>query len=303
MNNHLKGIILTFSGNICFSIMAVFVGYLKDISSFTAALFRFGIGIAAILLGSACGVCRLRFVDRRLLCIRGILGGTAITLFFYTLTKIGLGRATLIAHLYPAFATIIALFLLKERLTLAKSLSFMLAFSGIYVLATVKGIHDSHACLWDTLAILGAIFSGFAIVVIRKLHTTDSTIAILFAQCFFGTLIVCIPGMKGLIHFNMYEYALLILIGVSATIGQLFMTQGFKYLSAGTGSLLHMTVPLFNMIAGVVLFSEPFGWHEVLAFILITCSCVVLVIKRKHNDIIEDETAAGKEYSPLVKSY
>ncbi len=288
MNNQLKGILLTFSANISFTIMAIFIAYLRDVSSFTSALFRFGTGIIVILAGLLFGIGTLRFNNKSLLCIRGILGGTAITLFFLTLTKIGLGRATLIFHLYPAFAAITAIFFLKERLTGKKIISFILAFMGIYVLSKAKGIPTDNLLLWDILALTGALVSGFAINTIRKLHETDSTNTIFFAQCIGGVLIVSLPGIRGIHDPGIYEIVMLLCIGISATIGQLFMTQGFKFLSVATGSQLHMTIPFFSMIAGVLLFNEPFGRHQVLAFILITSSCVILVAKRRHSDAFEE---------------
>ncbi len=288
MNSRLKGILLSFGANLCFTTMAILIGYLKDVSSFTSAFTRFSMGLIVILVGTVTGIWKFRLVNKPLLCIRGLLGGTSITLFYLTLTKIGIGRATLIAYLYPAFAAIVALIFIKEKLTQRKMISFFLAFSGIYVLARARGNIGDSALIWDGLALTGAIISGFAVTAIRKLHETDSTIAILFAQCVGGTLITCVPGILGAPDFSPGIILILFMIGVTATTGQLMMTQGFKYLTAATGSLLHMTIPLLNMIAGIVLFSEPFGWQQITAFILITCSCIILVARRRYSDTSEE---------------
>ncbi len=288
MNTKLKGIILSLGANVCFTTMAILIGYLKDISSFTSAFIRFGVGLLVIILGIVTGIWKFQLIHKRLLCLRGIIGGIVITLFFLTLTKIGIGRATLISHLYPAFAAIFALYFIKEKLTIQKLFSFGLAFGGIYVLSKAKGITNESFLVWDILALTGAILAGVAVVIIKKLHETDSTIAILFAQCVGGSIITCIPGILGAYTLGSYEIIILISIGIAATTGQLMMTQGYKYLSAATGSLLHMTIPLFNMIAGVILFSEPFGWHEIMAFILISGSCIVLVARRRYSEILEE---------------
>ncbi len=286
MNNRLKGIYLTFAANICFVLMAIFIGYLKDTSSHTSAFFRFGTGLIFICSGAILGKWKLRFVNKPLLCLRGLLGGTAITLYFLAMTKIGIGRATLILHFYPAFAAMFAVFFLREQFTLNKIISFILAFFGIYLLTQSRGFSTDNIYVMDLIALSAALISGCAMVTIRKLHKTDSTTAIFFAQGVGGMLIVFFPGIKDFGNPGFNEIMLLILVGISGTTGQLLMTQGFKYLSAATGSILHMVIPLFSMIAGVILFNEPFGYHQVLAFILISSSCVALMVKRKRTDVL-----------------
>lgn len=69
-------------------------------------------------------------------------------------------------------------------------------------------------------------------------------------------------------------------LGSSITIGQLFMTEGFKYVPVKTGSLLLMLETVFCYIAGVVIFSELLTWSCVLGSVLVIGACAVVLFKR-----------------------
>lgn len=53
--------------------------------------------------------------NRKLLLARGMFGTTALYTFFITLREMPLGTAVTIQYLSPVFTTIIAIFLLKEK--------------------------------------------------------------------------------------------------------------------------------------------------------------------------------------------
>jgi drug/metabolite transporter (DMT)-like permease len=76
---------------------------------------------------------------------------------------------------------------------------------------------------------------------------------------------------------NMSELILLILVGVVATIGQLFMTEGYRYVNVATGSLLQSLVPVFNLFSGWLIFHEHFTTIEMTGAFIIVTSCMALV--------------------------
>jgi drug/metabolite transporter (DMT)-like permease len=77
---------------------------------------------------------------------------------------------------------------------------------------------------------------------------------------------------------NLTELLLLVLVGVVATIGQLFMTEGYKYVNVATGSLLQSMVPVFNLLSGWLIFHEQFSTIEMAGAFVIVGSCFALVI-------------------------
>jgi drug/metabolite transporter (DMT)-like permease len=76
--------------------------------------------------------------------------------------------------------------------------------------------------------------------------------------------------------------ALLLAVGVSAAMGQLFMTEGYRHLSVAGASLLCMLLPVFNFILGVTVFREEVSWVSVIGSVIVltACACVILPEKR-----------------------
>jgi drug/metabolite transporter (DMT)-like permease len=63
--------------------------------------------------------------------------------------------------------------------------------------------------------------------------------------------------------------ALLVAIGLLATAGQLFSTEGLRHFSASSGSILSLSVPVLNVCAGVLLFHESFSLKSVVGGALV----------------------------------
>jgi drug/metabolite transporter (DMT)-like permease len=76
---------------------------------------------------------------------------------------------------------------------------------------------------------------------------------------------------------NLSEVLLLVLVGIVATIGQLFMTEGYKYVNVATGSLLQSLVPVFNLLSGWLIFQEQYSTIEMIGAFIIVGSCFLLV--------------------------
>jgi drug/metabolite transporter (DMT)-like permease len=223
-------------------------------------LFRFLMGIGIVGLFAMSGRIQLEFINNRGLFVRGILGGVSTAIFFLSISRIGLIKAGFIACTYPAFAALFGQIILKERLSPLQWLSIGGSLAGIGLLmGGAAGGFFRAIGPFELLALAGAMLSGLTIVSIKKLQATDSTSAIFFAQCLVGSLVVFIPASMAPVHIVPGTLGILLTIGVLSTVGQLLMTSGYRHISVATGSLLVMTAPVLNCMAGKLLFHEPFS--------------------------------------------
>jgi len=86
---------------------------------------------------------------------------------------------------------------LKERIGAVRLVAILTAFAGIYLLAADNGQGVSLLGVlgrYELLAIFGAMLGGLTLVLVKKLHDTDSSYGIYFAQCVIGLWIVIIPA-------------------------------------------------------------------------------------------------------------
>jgi drug/metabolite transporter (DMT)-like permease len=230
------------------------------------------------------GKIRLEFVNNKGLYIRGLIGGISTAIFFYSITKLGLIKAGFIASLYPVFAVLFGFFILKERVSIVKLISLSGALVGvIFLMKSPSGPGSMTGTIGfnEVLALIGTMLAGLTVVSIKKLQATDSTVAIFFAQCLIGACVVFVPASShtGVISYS--SLSLLIVMGILATAGQLLSTSSYKYINVSTGSLIIMTTPVFNTIAGVVFFHEKFTAQMVTGGIIVLLSLGGMVVDRR----------------------
>jgi len=279
MSDNSKGILLTLGSVVFFALMAVLVKAIPNVSSYQTTFFRFAIGLGIVGILSLFGVIHLKFNDRKNLFWRGFVGGAAVFLFYLAILKLGVGKGSVYIYSYPIFATLFSMLILKEKVEPIKFVVIFISFAGLVLLSVGggKGSLDGLG-FYELIAIAGSVITGLAVVFVKKLHDSDNSYAIFFSQCIVGFWMFLVPSGATQADGNMTELLLLVLVGVVATIGQLFMTEGYKYVNVATGSLLQSMVPVFNLFSGWLIFHEQFSTEEMLGAFVIVGSCFALVI-------------------------
>lgn len=279
MSNNSKGILLTLGSVVFFALMAVLVKAIPNVSSYQTTFFRFAIGLGIIGILSLFGIIHLKFNDKKGLFWRGFVGGIAVYLFYLAILKLGVGKGSVYIYSYPIFATLFSMLILKEKVEPIKFVVIFISFAGL-ILLSVGGGKGSLAGMgfYELIAIAGSVTTGLAVVFVKKLHDSDNSYAIFFSQCIVGFWMFLVPSGATQAKGDVSELALLVLVGVVATIGQLFMTEGYKYVNVATGSLLQSMVPVFNLFSGWLIFHEQFSTVEMVGSLVIVGSCFALVL-------------------------
>ena len=278
MSDNSKGILLTLGSVVFFALMAVLVKAIPHVSSYQATFFRFAIGVGIMGVLSLFGIVNLKFNDKKNLFWRGLVGGVAVYLFYLAIIKLGVGKGSVYIYSYPIFATLFSMLILKEKVEPIKFIVIFISFAGLILLSLGGKDGLGGMGIYELVAIAGSITTGLAVVFVKKLHDNDNSYAIFFSQCIVGFWMFLIPSGTTQAKGNMTELLLLVLVGIVATIGQLFMTEGYRYVNVATGSLLQSMVPVFNLLSGWLIFHEQFSTIEMSGAFVIVSSCFALVI-------------------------
>ncbi len=134
------------------------------------------------------------------------------------------------------------------------------------------------------IGLTGAFFAGSAYTTIRKLSSYDSAKLIVFYFCLFSTL-VTIPFMAAgqFVVPTGTELFSLVLIGLSALVAQLLMTNAYRHAPASQLSIYTYANVVFSTLLGLIIWSE---WPDALsltgAVLIVGGSFVNYYFNQKH---------------------
>jgi drug/metabolite transporter (DMT)-like permease len=133
---------------------------------------------------------------------------------------------------------------------------------------------------YEIITLIGAVISGVAVTTVRKLHDTDNSWSIYFSQCFVGMALFGVPALAMGWNISWGGWLIMLGIGVGATVGQLLMTEGFRYVPVRIGSLMGMLDPVLAYAAGVVIFDEGVSVAAVFGAVLVVGACCMVLAGR-----------------------
>jgi drug/metabolite transporter (DMT)-like permease len=276
-----KGAALIVGSSAAFAGMSVLVKQVSSlgIDTYKTTLFRFVIGLALLSTAAMFGKIRLVFVNGRLLFLRGLLGGIVVFLFFLTISNVGIAKGTVLTYTSPIFAGLFSVFLLKEHIGLGKWLAIGVAIAGIYLVAASKagGVSWTSFGLYELLGITAGVLSGLIKCLIKKLHATDTSYSIFFAQCAVGIWVVVVPANLVPCEIGYVGGALLLGVGVLAAVGQLICTEGYRHLPVSLASLLELSLLVFNLVLGVLIYREPLSLVGLIGSGMVLASCAAVI--------------------------
>ncbi|TAJ11631.1 DMT family transporter [Marinilabiliaceae bacterium JC017] len=274
------GIFLMVVSVVAFGIMAALVRSMSHVSTSVIVFMRFAVGVGMLSILALFRKVELKFVRSPLLFLRGLTGTASVVLFYVAIVNIGMGKASVYSYSYPLFASLLSALVLKERIQPGKWLFMLLAFVGIIMVSMRFGSGDEGWSfgLYDFLAVLSAITNAVSILIVKKLHGTDNSYAIFFAQSIVGFWLFIIPANVPELTGPVSSSYVLILIGVFSAFAQLLNTEGYRHVSIATGSPFHMLIPVVNVIIGVFVFNEVFTVVEIIGSSLVVMACLGILM-------------------------
>lgn len=226
----------------------------QDISALEIVFFRNVLGVLFLLVMLKHTPTRLPGGKIHLLILRGLLGFSAMILFFYTITAIPLGVAITLNKTSPLFVTILAFFLLKERLSLKALFALIAGFIGVLMITKPIGLTLGYE---HFLGVLGGFLAAAAYTTIKKIkHIYDARVIVL---SFMATgsviplfLFLIAPSVRApealaflFVDFHLPAtlkiWTLILLIGIISTLSQWLLTKAYSLSNAGVIGIVSYT--------------------------------------------------------------
>jgi drug/metabolite transporter (DMT)-like permease len=216
-----------------------------------------------------------------LLASRGVIGAIATAAFYHTVGALGAGKATFISNTWCVFAAILAAVVLAEPLKPLKAIGILLALVGLGFLTGLTPGEFTHFGHYEALALMGALLAAMVVVVIRQLTGQETSATIFSSQCIYCMLLAVPMACWHFKAVNGQDLFWILTAGSCASVGQLAMTEGFRYLSVAAGSAFQVTLPLLITLVSVQLFAEPFTQNQALGAALVLWGSLQTVLMQQ----------------------
>ena len=287
MNNNsniLKGIFCIITAGFGFALMSLFVKLSGDLPSMQKGFFR---NIIAVFISSIPLLKHWKVINTPkdktgwlVLILRSVFGTIGLVLNFYAISHISLADSSIIQKLSPFIIIILSYIFFKEEMTRFQVFSIIIAFIGITLIIKPSG--NNIISMGALAALLGALCAGIAYTCVRYLGTHN--ISGEFIIFFFSSLssLMLLPYLiLDYRTMTYYQLSMLLLAGISATIGQYGVTFAYKFAAAKNISVFDYSQVLFSGIFGYMFFGEFPDFQSLIGYIIVISVGIVLVLRSK----------------------
>lgn len=204
--------------------------------------------------------------------LRSALGIVSMEMWFYALAHMNLSEATALSFTTPIFVTIIAIFVLKEKSSLARLVAIGAGFAGVLVVMQPAAAGFDHLAL---LVLASAAIMATVSVLVKTLTLTEGSGVIVFYQALFMTplsLPLALPVWRTP---SLYEMGVILGVAVFSTLAHLLLTKAYRHAEMIVIMPIDFTRLIFTSVFAYALFGEVLSGATIAGAALIVAGAVI----------------------------
>ena len=274
MKEKQQGILFIILAGFFFDSMSFFVRLSGDLPTMEKAFFRNAVAVlvAAFMLARTKEGFHVQKGSWPDLLMRSFCGTVGLICNFYAVDHMNIADANILNKLSPFFAILMSYFILKEKANKVEWACVAVAFIGaVFVVKPAFNMQFVNAMIGVT----GGLGAGIAYTFVRKLGKKGERgpiIVMVFSTfsclCTVPFLISEFQPMKAV------QLLCLLMAGVSAAGGQIFITKAYTKAPAKEISVFDYTQVLFAALLGFVFFGQIPDWMSLVGYLIIIGSAI-----------------------------
>ena len=263
------GILFIIISAFCFALMNLFIRLSGDVPTLQKCFFRnfFALLVAAGSLIRTKTKFRIGKGNVKYLLIRSIAGGVGMICNFYAVDHMAISDASILNKLSPFFAIVFSYFVLKETADGVEWLSVVIAFVGaMFVVKPSFGLEVIPAAA----GVIGGLGAGLAYTFVRKLGMRGENSMIIVAFFSGFTSLMFLPYL--ILNYKPMtakQWMFLILTGIAAAGGQIFITKAYAKAPAKEISVYDFSIVLFAAFFGFLFLGQIPDIYSVIGYVII----------------------------------
>ncbi len=293
VDNPRLGILLIVVSSLTFAMMNAVVKLVSGrLGPVEIGFFRqaFSLVPVTILLARQGGIAVLRTERPVGHLFRGLIGNSAMIIFFLSIARLPLADANALSFASPLFVTALSLPLLGEAVGKHRWSAVIVGFGGVLIMTNPGGgWFSGTAGVGAGMGVLAAFMSALMTITIRQLNKTEPPIRIVFyfaaiGTVFFGTLTAFFFWVPP----NLHELAGLAVVGLIGGLSQILMTTAYRHAPASTLAPFGYSSILWSTALGYLIFSDLPGPRILVGAAVVIVSGLYIIYRetRKHAKVI-----------------
>ena len=274
MKEKQQGILFIILAGFFFASMSFFVRLSGDLPTMEKAFFRNAVAVlvAAFMLARTKEGFHVQKGSWPDLLMRSFCGTVGLICNFYAVDHMNIADANILNKLSPFFAILMSYFILKEKANKVEWACVAVAFIGaVFVVKPAFNMQFVNAMI----GVIGGLGAGIAYTFVRKLGKKGERgpiIVMVFSTfsclCTVPFLISEFQPMKAV------QLLCLLMAGVSAAGGQIFITKAYTKAPAKEISVFDYTQVLFAALLGFVFFGQIPDCMSLVGYLIIIGSAI-----------------------------
>lgn len=274
MKEKQQGILFIILAGFFFASMSFFVRLSGDLPTMEKAFFRNAVAVlvAAFMLARTKEGFHVQKGSWPDLLMRSFFGTVGLICNFYAVDHMNIADANILNKLSPFFAILMSYFILKEKANKVEWACVVAAFIGaVFVVKPAFNMQFVNAMI----GVIGGLGAGIAYTFVRKLGKKGERgpmIVMVFSAfsclCTLPFLIAEFQPMKAV------QLLCLLMAGVSAAGGQIFITKAYTKAPAKEISVFDYTQVLFAALLGFAFFGQIPDWMSLVGYLVIIGSAI-----------------------------
>ena len=274
MKEKQQGILFIILAGFFFASMSFFVRLSGDLPTMEKAFFRNAVAVlvAAFMLARTKEGFHVQKGSWPDLLMRSFCGTVGLICNFYAVDHMNIADANILNKLSPFFAILMSYFILKEKANKVEWACVVVAFIGaVFVVKPAFNMQFVNAMI----GVIGGLGAGIAYTFVRKLGKKGERGPIIVMVFSTFSCLCTVPFLISEFQpMKVVQLLCLLMAGVSAAGGQIFITKAYTKAPAKEISVFDYTQVLFAALLGFVFFGQIPDWMSLVGYLIIIRSAI-----------------------------
>jgi len=191
---------------------------------------------------------------------RTLANTMAVYCFFKAVDLTSVAEGNILNMTYPLFVALFSWFTLKDERNPAAILVVLVAFAGVIMILAPDLFHSGLLTRFNLNSLWGlasGVSASVAIIYLnlsRRVHSTETTLFFMFGM---GCVIIVLLFKDRIVWPDGHAFLFIALCSILSVMGQIFITFGFRFVTAVEGSIVSSSRILLAALLGPVIAAEP----------------------------------------------